>query len=190
MTTAPRPRPPRADLPRRGSRILAVAAMGMLLTTISGCQYRLAGSRPGSIPDNVEFLVVAPFENRTTRPEIEQRVTENVALELSRRGRYKVITDGDRADALLEGAITSYRTAPVEFGDELVATRMEAVVTLQATLREVETDQVLWSQAGLVFRGQFEVQDEAVFFEQESVALDDIAKGAADALVTSIFEGF
>jgi hypothetical protein len=165
--------------------------MALLATLACGCGYRLAGTgTPSYLPEHVKVLVVVPFENRTTRPEIEQRVTEEVARELAKRGAYEVVSDRSDADAMLEGAITSYRTSPVEFGSESLATRVEAVVTLQATLRELATDNVLWSQNGLVFREQFDVRTTEDFFDEESVALDGIARGAAGALVTSMFEGF
>jgi TolB-like protein len=162
----------------------------IIALALLGCGYRLAGTGGNPVLENVKVLVVVPFENRTTRPEIEQRVTEQVARELSRRGRYEVVTDRSSADAMLEGAITSYRTSPVEFGAESRATRIEAVVTLQATLRELATDDVLWSQSGLIFREQFDVDETEAFFDEESIALDQIARGAAGALVTAILEGF
>lgn len=165
--------------------ILGVAVLS------SGCGYRLAGTGGTDVfPEHIKVLVVSPFENRTTRPEIEQRVTEAVARELSKRGRYEVVTDRTLADAMLEGAVTSYRTSPVEFGAESLATRVEAVVTIQATMRELATDDLLWSQDGLVFRGQFDVESTEDFFDEESLALDEIARGVAGALVTAMFEGF
>jgi len=167
------------------------ATMLCVAVLLSGCGYRLAGTGTSSVfPEHIKVLVVLPFENRTTRPEIEQRVTEAVARELSKRGRYEVVTDRTLADAMLEGAITSYRTSPVEFGEESLATRVEAVVTLQATMRELATDDLLWSQEGLVFREQFDVKSTEDFFDEESIALDKIARGAAGALVTAMFEGF
>jgi len=162
----------------------------VIVLTLVGCGYRLAGTGVNPVLKNVKVLVVVPFENRTTRPEIEQRVTEEVARELSKRGRYEVVKDRSSADAMLEGAITSYRTSPVEFGTESRATRIEAVVTLQATLRELSTDDVLWSQSGLIFREQFDFDETEAFFDEESIALDQIARGAAGALVTAILEGF
>ena len=163
----------------------------LILALASGCGYRLAGTGGGgNIPESVKVLVVLPFKNWTTRTEIEQRVTEAVARELSKRGGYDVVADRKNADAILEGAITSYRTSPVEFGTESLATRVEAVVTLQATLRDLASDSVLWSQAGLVFREQFDVDETEDFADEESLALDGIARGAAGALVTSMFEGF
>jgi len=174
--------------PRRRAWLAMIA---VVVLALPGCGYRLAGTGP-PIPglENIKVLVVVPFENRTTRPEIEQRVTEEVARELSKRGRYEVVTDRASADAMLEGAITSYRTSPVEFGTDSRATRIEAVVTLQATLRELATDDVLWSQDGLIFRGQFDSDETEAFFDEESIALDQIARGAAGALVTAILEGF
>jgi hypothetical protein len=158
----------------------------------SGCGYRLAGTAgSGSVlPERIKIVAVLPFENRTSRPEIEQRVTEEVSRELSKRGSYSVITDADRADATLEGAIVGYSTSNVELGSGGRATRMEAVVVLQATVRERQDDAVLWSQSGLVFREQFDVPESGDFVDQETVALDEIARGAAGALVTSILEGF
>ena len=166
------------------------ATMLLVAMLLSGCGYRLAGTGAPVLPDHIKVLVVLPFENRTTRPEIEQRVTEEVARELSKRGRYEVVTDRTLADAMLEGAVTSYRTSPVEFGAESLATRVEAVVTIQATMRELATDDLLWSQDGLVFREQFNVKNTEDFFDEESIALDKIARGVAGALVTAMLEGF
>ena len=167
----------------------ALAALLAIAALPPSCGYHLSGAVT-SLPENIKVIAVLPFENRTNRPEIEQRVTEEVAEELTRRGRYRVVTDRASADAVLEGAVTSYRTSPVQFTSSGRATRVEAVVTLQATLRATLKDEVLWSQSGLIFKEQYEVPEAGLLFDQESVALDDIAKGAAGVLITSILEGF
>ena len=110
----------------------ALAALLACAATL-GCGYRLAGGGSGVLPPNVRIVAVTMFENRTARTEIEQRVTEEVAREFSRRGRYKVVTDPAGADALLEGAITDFRTNPVQFNAEGRATRVETVVDSFAT---------------------------------------------------------
>jgi TolB-like protein len=160
------------------------------LAGTAGCGYALVG-RNTFLPDRIRIIVVTPFENRTQRPQIEQRVTEEVARELSKRGRYRIATDRAGADALLEGAIVDFRTNPVQFNAQGRATRVETVVTVQATLRDLAGDQILWSQSGLLFREQYEVPpNEASYFDLETQALDEIAQGAAVALVTSVLEGF
>lgn len=168
------------------------AATLLLLVTLPGsvgCGYHLAGQ--GSVlPGHVRALIVAPFENQTQRPEIDQFVTEQVAVEFSRRGRYKVVSNRADADAIVEGAIVQYRTAPVQFNDELLASRIEAIVQVQATVRDLATDKILWSQGGLIFKEQYEVPQGSDYQAEENLALDQIARGVAQALVTSILEGF
>jgi outer membrane lipopolysaccharide assembly protein LptE/RlpB len=170
----------------RGRRLLWATAAIALAAACPGCGYKLAGGNT-FLPERIRVIMVAPFENRTQRPDIEQRVTEEVARELANRGRYKVVTERADADALLEGAITAYRTNPVQLDAQGRATRMETVVTLEATLRDLAAEKVLWSQSGLVFREQYDVQQEV---RNETIALERIARGAAGALVTSMFEGF
>ena len=166
------------------------AACAVALLLASSCGYRLAGGNT-FLPEHIRVVAVTPFENRTTRPEIEQRVTEEVAREFARRGGYRVVADPKGADALLEGAVTDFRTNPVQFNEAGRATRVETVVLLQATVRDLRSDQVLWSQSGLPFREQYDVPEtEAEFFDQETIALEEIARGAAGALVSSILEGF
>jgi TolB-like protein len=173
----------------KSRRTIAAALAMAFAALLPSCGYHLSGAVT-SLPPEIKIIAVLPFENRTNRPEIEQRVTEEVADEFTRRGRYKVITDRSAADAVLEGAVTSYRTSPVQFTSAGRATRVEAFVTLQATLRETSNDEILWSQSGLIFKEQYDVPETGEFFDQESVALDDIAKGAAGVLITSILEGF
>jgi TolB-like protein len=163
--------------------------LGVVVLT-SACGYSLQGTS-SALPESIRVIALLPFENHTTRPEIEQRVTEETARQLASRGRYRVVTDRSGADALLEGAIIGFRTNPVQFNAEGRASRVETVVSIQASLRDLSNDEILWSQSGLLFRSQWDVPaTEAGFFDQETVALEDIARGAAGTLVSSIFEGF
>jgi TolB-like protein len=170
-----------------------VAVLALLAATLGSlaCGYKLLGVGSGVIPRDVHSIVVLPFENRTNRPEIEQRVTEQLASLLARRSGYSVVTDRSAADAVLEGAVVAYHTTPVQFTSEGRANRVEVIVTLQAILRKTADDSVLWSQSGLIFKEQYDLPPEtSQFFDQESVAQDEIARGAAGAVVTSILEGF
>lgn len=172
---------------RDGTAVRLLAGVLLAGLAAAGCGYKLSGGI--SLPDHIKVIAVLPFDNRTTRPEIEQRVTEEVTTELNKRSRIRVTVGATDADAVLEGAITSYRTTPVVFGSSGRQNRTEAIVTLQATLRDTTNDTVLWSQSGLVFKEQFEVVESGAFFDQETVALDDIARGAAEVLVTSMVDG-
>ena len=159
---------------RRAALALGLVAVAALSPS---CGYTLSGLGASVLPEHVSVVAVVPFENRTRRPEIEQRVTEEV-------------TQVGIADAVLEGAVTRYQTRSVGFSTTGRATRIEAEVLLQATVRDRKSDEVLWSQSGLVFKEQFDVPPSGEFFDQETLALDDIARGAAEVLVSSLVEGF
>ncbi len=172
-------------------RRLRVISFVVLAAVVVGCGYKLQGTGPSPfLPDRIRVIDLRPFENRTTRPEIEQRITEEIARQLSRRGQYDVAASATDADALFEGAITAYRTEPVEFNAQGRATRMLAIVTLQASLRDLSTDEVLWSQSGLSYRDEFEVPEFGTFRDQETIAIEEIAREAAGALVSALIEGF
>ena len=156
----------------------------------SGCGYKLAGTGT-FLPKNIKAIAVAPFENRTGRPEIEVRVTEAVAREMSRHGGFKIVTDKTQANGYLEGAVTDFHTTPVQFNARGRAARLETTVVLRASLRDLSTGEILWSQSNLLFRDQYDVQQqEANYFDLETLALDTLAHGAAQTLVNSITEGF
>jgi len=179
---------------RRAGWLLGLSVIGSIMMG-THCGYTLSGLGSSVLPDTVSVVAIVAFENRTRRPEIEQRVTEAVASELARRGRSKagrlrIVTQVSDADAVLEGAVTRYQTRTVEFDGNGRATRIEVEVVLQATMRDQSNDEVLWSQSGLIFKEQFDVPATGVFFDQETLAQDDIAKGAAEVLVASIIEGF
>jgi outer membrane lipopolysaccharide assembly protein LptE/RlpB len=163
----------------------------LLLSTLTACGYNLAGRGGGdNIPDYVRAVVITAFENRTQKPEVEQRITEEVSSEFVKRGRYKLVPVREDAQALLEGAVLDYREQPVQFTSEGRTTRVEAVVSIAATLRDLTNDEVLWRQTDLLFREQYDVPESGEFFDQGTLALDLIAVDAAEALVASIFEGF
>jgi outer membrane lipopolysaccharide assembly protein LptE/RlpB len=177
-------------VPRRAVHVRPLLLVG-LATLAAGCGYRLSGTGPSVVlPEHVKVIAVMPFENRTARSEIEQRVTEAVAMQLSQRGSYRVVADPTLADAVLQGAVVRYTTTPVSFTPTGRTSRMEAALTLQASVRDRTNDQILWSQSGLIFKEQFDVPETGEFFQQESLALDLLARDAGGALVTSIIEGF
>jgi hypothetical protein len=79
----------------------------------------------------------------------------------------------------------------VQFNADGRASRLESAVVLRASLRDLASGEILWSQANLLFRDQYDVQqEEADYFDLETTALDVLARGAAQTLVNSITEGF
>jgi len=174
----------------RSLRPAAVAGCLGALALLTGCGYRLAGGNR-LLPEHIHTIAIPPFENSTSRSEIEQRITERLLDEFIRRGRYRTQADPAGADAVLEGVVSSFSTQPVQFTARGKATRFEVTIQAKVALTDLTTRTVLWSQDHFIFRGQYDVPEEGRrFFDTEVLALEQIARDFARTVVTSILEGF
>ena len=173
------------------ARGLWVAAAAVAVATGStGCGYRLAG-RNQLLPPSVKTIAIPPFENQTKRPEIDQRITEQVTATFIERGGYRTTARETGADAILIGLVTGYDVTPVTVGSEGRATRYEVVITASVELASLPAREVLFRSSHFVFKKQYNVEDPSLtFFNQEIVAIDEIAKDFAESVVSSILEGF
>jgi outer membrane lipopolysaccharide assembly protein LptE/RlpB len=170
-------------------RVSLPAAL-LLIACAGGCGYRLAGKNQ-LLPTDVRVIAVPPFENQTRRPEIDQRITEQMTATLIKRGGYRTTGLTEGADAILSGSVTGYNSSPVSVGSDGRATRYEVVITASVQLRKMPEDRILFSSSHFVFKKQYDVSDEALSFsDQEIVAIDEIARDFSESVVTSILEGF
>lgn len=169
------------------------AAILLLALLMAGCGYGLAG-QSSFIPERIGSIGVPPFENETTRAELEQRISESVLDELLRRGkgRFSIVAGRENVDAVLEGVVTGYNKAPVSFGSTGRATRQEITITARVALIETDPETILWSQENFVFRRQYDIEEsgQEQFFDREIVAIEELARDFAKAVVTSLLEGF
>lgn len=179
-----RPMPP-ATAMRARSVLLTVAFCAFL-----GCGYHLTGYGT-TLPQSITSVGIPIFQNRTSRPELEQRVTEHVIDEFTTRGRVRILPGEEGADAILRGTLYTYTTTPVVINPQGRATRYEILITAQVVLSEVSTDRVLWEDDHFLFKRQYDVPEVSLaFVDQEIVAIDDVATDFARGVVSSILEGF
>ena len=187
MSPAPS-RPPGPESDRvRGARAFVLA---FLVTTLAGCGYHLAG-HGSTLPPTITAIGIPVFVNKTSRPELEQRVTEHVVDEFTTRGRVKIRPGEEGADAVLQGTLYSYATTPVLINQEGRAQRYEILITARVVLKETRTDKVLWEDDHFLFKRQYDVaQTSVTYVDQETIAIDQVATDFARSVVTSILEGF
>jgi outer membrane lipopolysaccharide assembly protein LptE/RlpB len=156
----------------------------------AACGYALVGT--GNILDpSIHTLYVPAFVNRTTRVEVEQRVTQSVADELVSRGRVRLVTDPKEADIVLKGSIDSFNLSPVGF-DQGRATQYQISITANIELLDHRhEDKVLWKNDQYRFVENYQVNLESSdSFDQESRAIREIAQRFAQSLVANLLEGF
>jgi hypothetical protein len=173
---------------------LIAAAIGLPLV-VSGCLgYRVAGqgSISSVVPAGTQSIGIPPFRNETDQPEIDSRVTEALVDEFVRRGKLQTKPTAADADVYLEGVITGYRQAPVSLNERGRADRLEVTITARVRLLQQRPEErVLWSQNYFVYREQYDVPETPLAgFEREIVAVEEVARGFARSVITSMLEGF
>jgi hypothetical protein len=168
-------------------KLLLAAFLGLAL---SGCGYALVG-HSNFLDPSIKTIQVPAFVNRTTRVELEQRVTQAVAEEFVSRGRLRLVTTAGEADAILRGSIDTFNIFPIAF-DQGRATRYQVSITAKIELVDHRhDDKVLWKNDQYRFTEDYDVNLESTdAFDQETRAITEIAVRFAEGLLTNLLEGF
>ncbi|MDQ3283972.1 MAG: LPS assembly lipoprotein LptE [Acidobacteriota bacterium] len=165
----------------------ALLLAGFLL---SSCGYALVGHN-NFLDPAIHTIEVPAFVNRTTRVELEQRVTQAVGQEFVSRGRLRLVNDTKQADVILRGSIDTFNLFPVAF-EQGRATRYQITITANIELLDHRhEDKVLWKNDQYRFTENYEVNlSSGDAFDQETRAIQEIAVRFAEGLVTNLLEGF
>jgi hypothetical protein len=174
----------------------ATFAILLLAFTGSGCGYALAG-RGSLLPDYIRVVGIPQFENRSSFSQVEQILTDKVRTEFIGRGKYTVVPEAAGADAVLSGEVLAISVQPVGFTEQQLASRYLLSWTMKVAFTDARTNEVLWSNDALTFRGEYELStrgntaiEGAIFVDQERTSVDRIASDVARSVVTSILEAF
>ena len=172
-----------------------VALIVVLLTT-SGCGYALAG-RGSFLPAYIRIVGIPALANQSTFFQVEQILTEKLRTEFIGRGRYTVIPNPEGADAVVTGVVRSITVQPVGFTEQQLASRYQFTLTMSVEFTDARTNMVLWSNAALIFREEYELGirsnvevDAATFLSQERTSFDRISDDVARTVATAILEAF
>lgn len=170
-------------------RIFPALALGLLL--LAGCGYHPAGS-PAHLPTAMHTVAVPLFKNNSQSYHAEVALTQAVIQELSSRTPYKVVTGGkDDADATLDGTITGFQVNPLTYNSQ-TGQSSSFLITIRASVKLVDRDnRVLYQNPAYLFRQQYETtQDLASFIQEDSPAVQRLARDFAQSVVSDILESF
>ncbi len=163
----------------------------------SSCGYALAG-RGAFLPDYVRIIGIPQLVNNTTFFQVEQILTERIRTEFIGRGKYNVTPEAAGTDAVLTGELLGVNAQPVGITGEQLASRYLFTFTMKMAFTDTRTNEVLWSDDALTFRGEYELGTRGSatgpvgsdFLDQERSLFDRIANELARTVVTSILEAF
>jgi len=177
-------------------RWLAALVLCASATAWSGCGYALAG-RGSFLPTSIRTVGIPRLENRSNFFQVEDILTEKIRSEFIGRGKYAVTPEETGADAILTGEVLGISVVPVGINENQLASRYLFTVALKMEFKDTHTQDVIWQNDSLVFRGEYDLQtrsDVAVsgetFLDQERSSVDRIATDVARTVVTAILEAF
>ncbi len=161
----------------------------VLFLSFLDCGYHLRGTG-SSLPSYIKEMAVPTFENKTTRYQLDVKLTQGVIDELVARGKVEVITDTESGDAILRGEILSFSVNPIAFSGEGSADRYNIIIVAKVVLRDSTNRKIIFSYPSFTYQHEYEVPEGTDFESVESEAIDEIAERFARSLVSTILEGF
>ena len=177
-------------------RWLAAVLLCACAAASNGCGYALAG-RGSFLPTTIKVVGIPKLENRSTFFQVEDILTEKIRAEFIGRGKYTVKPEEAGADALLTGEVLAISVVPVGINSEQLASRYLFTVAMKMAFTDAHTQDVIWSDDSLIFRGEYDLQTRGnvaipgeTFLDQERSSVDRIATDVARTVVTAILEAF
>lgn len=156
---------------------------------LSGCGYHLPG-RGDAIPADVQKIFIALLENRTTQPFIENTLTSEVRDQFTRRPGFEVVSERDKADAVITGAIIRYTTSAIAYDEKDNIREYRAVMTAEFRFERIDGSEVLW-QGNVTWDEEFMAdKDRALQLNYETEAQETLSSRLASELFNRIVDNF
>jgi hypothetical protein len=173
------------------------ALLAAMALALCGCGYHVSG-HGDLLPQNLRTIAIPAFANLSTRYKLTERLPAALTREFITRTRYRVITDLDQADAILNGAVMNFYVFPNIFDQASGrAAGVQLGVNLQLTLVERGTGKVLFSRPNMEFRQRYEVhadqanqQSQLSYFEESETAIERLSRDVARTVVSAVLEAF
>jgi len=166
-------------------------ALAIAATCLCACGYHVAG-HTNLMPASIHTICVPAFGNATTRYKLTDRLAEAIAKEFISRTHYRVVSDPNTADAVLNGTVINY-ISYATVADPVTgrATAVDLRVYLRVSLTERATGKVLFTRPSMEVRERYEVSvDPRTYFDESDSALDRASRQVAATVVTAILTNF
>ncbi|MGO4882114.1 MAG: LPS assembly lipoprotein LptE [Bryobacteraceae bacterium] len=171
-------------------RRIEVAALAALLGA-SGCGYHVTG-KSELMPQTIHTIAIKPFANRTIQYKLARLLPADIEREFISRTRYKIVSDPQNADAILDGGLLIFLSYPI-IADQSSgrATVVQCSAYLNVTLTERASGKVLFTRPSFEVRERYEIStDPQAYFDESGAGVERLGHDVARDVVTSILEKF
>jgi len=175
-------------------RLLLIPALFLSGSLISACNYHTVGAA-AHLPPNVRTVLIPTFTTRAQAFHTEFAFTQAIVREFNTRTRYQILNTAANPsadpDATLTGVILSQTSSPLTY-DSSSGQTSSYLITITAKVVLTSRDgHILYENDSLPFREQYQsTQDLSAFIQEDSPAVQRIARDFAQTVVSNILESF
>jgi len=164
--------------PRR-SEVSLLATLALVMA-LGGCGYHF-GASGSSLPSGAETIYVARFTNRTRQTGLNDVFMRYLDDEIAMHRRLRLVDSPAEADLELSGEILAVTALPSSFNSVLEPTIYNQSMTVDAQLKDLRNNRVIWSVSSIGNLQHIPVVAQAVVptlptFVQGNLRGSDVAK--------------
>ncbi len=142
-------------VPRYFQVTFSVIKIILFLFFTCSCAYKLS-NKVDTLPNNVKFIFIPTFKNKTSEPLVETIFTDSLRSETLRSGYAQITNQESDSDAVMIGTITKLDTvadesvikaADTEYlpKETLLSKQAKISVTVDLVLKKKGSSEILWS---------------------------------------------
>ena len=161
----------------------------LCLFCLSACGYRFSGS--GAFPEGVNHIFIEVIENRTSKIGVERIVTNQLIFEFSSQRESSLVSNVDKADAILKGSINSIRTQTISRVGTEVASEREVVMMLDLRMIKKDGGAVIWAANGLSDREAYGIDNSKIETDRnEELAIGRLSERLSERIFNRLTDNF
>lgn len=160
-----------------------------VLFGLSGCGgYRFA-SQYGNLSEEIDSISIPFFKNETFESNIEAVLTNALINEFLKNKQFEIVPSG--ADATMVGVVSEFILASIAYSGEDRTRQYRAFVSLELTLTNNATGEVIWRNPRLVHDEEYDVTPDIAFTDaNKEDAVQRIARELAEQIYEEVVLGF
>ena len=161
----------------------------ILLFIVLGCGYKVMG-RGGQFPEGITSLAISPLDNKTKEANLGAIFVSALRREFIFRREVEIVSE-KKADASLQGTITSLTVRSLAYDEEARATEYRVTIALDLLLVSQGNNEILWRGDGITGSEEY-IADTNVIVEEgrKNSAIRKIAADLAEEIYIKIKERF
>ena len=154
-----------------------------------GCGYRVMG-RGGTFPEEISSVAIVPLENTTKEANLSAIFVSALRREFINRREVDIVTE-NKADASLQGVITSVTTRSIAYDREARAREYRITILLNLLLVRRGDGKILWQGKGIKGSEEYFASTDVIVEEgRKNTAIRKIADDLAEEIYIKIKERF